>query len=46
MELTKNELFEISGGEVSWGFVAGIAAAIVYIIGCVSGFTNPNRCNN
>lgn len=46
MELTKNEMNKIVGGGVSWGLVAGIAAAVVYIIGCVSGFTNPSRCHN
>ena len=46
MELTKNEMYSVVGGGVSWGLVAGIAAAIVYIIGCVSGYSNPSRCNN
>ena len=46
MELTQKEMSKISGGGVSWGLVAGIAAAVVYIIGCVSGYTNPNRCHN
>lgn len=46
MELTQKEMYKISGGGVSWGIVAGIAAAVIYIIGCVSGYTNPNRCHN
>ena len=46
MELTKNEMNKIVGGGGSWGVVAVIAAAVVYIIGCVSGFTNPSRCHN
>ena len=45
MELTEREMHEISGG-ISWGIVAGIAAALVYVVGCFSGYTNPNRCNN
>lgn len=45
MELTEKQMYEIEGG-VSWGVIAGIAAAIVYAIGCFSGYTNPSRCNN
>ncbi|MBQ8219219.1 MAG: class IIb bacteriocin, lactobin A/cerein 7B family [Bacilli bacterium] len=45
MELTERQMYEVNGG-ISWGIVAGIAAAIVYIVGCLSGYTNPNRCNN
>lgn len=46
MELTQKELYQVEGGGVSWGVIAGIAAAIVYVIGCFSGYTNPTRCNN
>ena len=45
MELTSRELKEIDGG-VSWGLITGIAAAVVYLIGCFSGYTNPSKCNN
>lgn len=45
MELNQKEMLQIEGG-VSWGIVAGIAAAVVYLIGCFSGYTNPNRCSN
>ena len=45
MELTKKEMQEIDGG-VSWYVISGIGAAITYIIGILSGFTNPTRCNN
>lgn len=45
MELTKEELREINGG-ANWCLIAGIAAAVVYLIGCFSGYTNPNKCNN
>lgn len=45
MELTKTEMYDIEGG-VSWGLIAGIAAAVVYIIGCFNGYTNPNKCSN
>ena len=45
MELTNNEMRKISGG-VAWGVIAGIASALIYIIGCFSGYTNPSRCSN
>ena len=46
MILTDKEMKKIDGGAVSWGIVAGVAAAIVYLIGCFSGYTNPTKCNN
>ena len=45
MELTQKEMYQVEGG-VNWSIVAGIAAAVVYVIGCFSGYTNPSRCNN
>ena len=45
MELTKHEMYEVTGG-VSWAVVSGVIAGIIYIIGVVSGYTNPTRCNN
>lgn len=45
MELTEKQMHEVSGG-VSWGIIAAIAAGLVYIIGGLSGYTNPSRCNN
>lgn len=45
MELTNKEMYEIDGG-VSWGVLAAIGAAVVYVIGCFSGYTNPTRCSN
>ena len=45
MELTDREMHEVSGG-VAWGVIAGIASALIYIIGCISGYTNPSRCSN
>lgn len=44
MELTNQEMLKISGG--SWYVIAGIGAALTYIIGVLSGLTNPSRCNN
>lgn len=46
MELTEKQMYQVVGGGVSWGIVAGIAAAVVYVIGFFSGYTNPTRCNN
>ena len=46
MELNKQEMNNITGGGISWGIVAGVAAAIVYVIGVLGGITNPNRCRN
>ena len=46
MNLTKEEMCNVSGGGVSVGLIAGICAGIVYLIGALSGYTNPNRCNN
>ena len=45
MELTTKQMKEIDGG-VSWTLLTGIAAAVVYLIGCFSGYTNPDKCNN
>lgn len=45
MELTNKEMYQVTGG-VNWGIIAGIAAAVVYIIGCFSGYSNPTKCSN
>mgnify|MGYP000584505847 FL=1 len=45
MELNEKEMYQVNGGIV-WGVVAGLAAALVYIVGCFSGYTNPSRCSN
>ena len=46
MELRKEEMYEVNGGAVSAGVIAGICAGIIYLVGVLSGYTNPNRCNN
>ena len=46
MKLTKDEMLKISGGGVSWYVISGIGAALTYIIGIISGYTNPSHCNN
>ena len=45
MELTEHEMYKVSGG-VSWTVVSAIAAGVIYVIGVISGYTNPTRCNN
>lgn len=46
MELNKNELESVCGGAISWGIVGCIGGVIAYLIGVLSGYTNPTRCNN
>lgn len=42
-KLNNLELSNIKGGGV--GFViAGIAAGIIFLIGVISGYANPNKC--
>lgn len=45
MELTEKQMHQIEGG-ASWGVIAGIAAAVVFVVGFFSGYTNPSRCSN
>lgn len=45
LELTNKEMYEINGG-ASWGVIAAIASCLVFIVGALSGYTNPSRCNN
>ncbi len=43
-QLTDNELMEINGGSFIKGSLIG--GGIIFIIGMLSGFVNPNKCNN
>jgi len=45
MELNEKQMHEVVGG-ASWTVASAIVAGIIYIIGVVSGYTNPTRCNN
>ena len=45
MELTETEMQKINGG-ISWYVIGGIGAVLAYLIGVLSGFTNPSQCNN
>ena len=45
-KLENKELKEITGGiGIGW-IIGGIAAGLTFIIGVISGYTNPNKCNN
>jgi lactobin A/cerein 7B family class IIb bacteriocin len=46
MELSKQEMNYVTGGGISWGIVACVDAAVIYLIGCLGGITNPSRCSN
>lgn len=43
MQLTNNELLEISGGGFS--IITGIGALITFIIGFVDGYIKPSKCD-
>ena len=45
MELTEKQMKTINGG-VAWALITGIGTAVVFVIGILSGYTNPSRCNN
>lgn len=43
-KLTEQELTLIEGGAISFGLIAGIAAAVTFLIGVVDGIVRPLRC--
>ncbi len=43
MKLNENELMAIAGGG-GYGIIAGIGAAVAFLISVVDGFLNPIRC--
>lgn len=43
-KVNEKELETVEGG--GWGLVAGIIAAVTFIIGVIDGYTNPIKCNN
>lgn len=45
MELNEKQMNQVSGG-ANWLIISGIASAVVYLIGLISGYTNPTKCNN
>lgn len=44
-KLNSEELLNVNGGAIRWGVIAGIAAAVTFIIGIIDGFVRPLRCN-
>jgi len=47
LELTQEEMLKVDGGfKISMGVIAGIGAAIVFVIGLIDGYINPNKCSN
>lgn len=44
-ELSQKELKNISGGAVSWKFLAAVPLAISLIAGIIDGYLRPLKCN-
>ncbi len=44
--LNHAEEADIFGGGFSGWAIAGIAAGIVFLLGCFNGYTNPEKCHN
>lgn len=42
--LNEVELKNINGGSISIGAVIGISALVVFAIGVIDGFVNPDKC--
>ena len=41
MELSKNELVDITGGAFKYGIAIGIGAVITFLIGVIDGYLRP-----
>ena len=39
------EMYEITGGAVKWGLIAGLGALASFMIGVYDGWVNPKKCN-
>ena len=44
--LEENELYEVNSGGVSVGLISAIIAGVIFLIGAVEGYVNPQKCNN
>lgn len=42
-KLNNIEMTNITGGGIGW-ILTGIGAGIIFIIGVISGYVNPNKC--
>ena len=45
-EVSKQELKQITGGGLSLLGGIGIVGGIIFLIGVVEGFVNPEKCND
>ncbi len=45
MELTTEQLMEISGGGINMGVYLAIGGLITFIIGVIDGYLRPLSCN-
>ncbi len=43
-DLTNDKLEKINGGELTFLGAVGIIVAIVFIVGVIDGFVNPQKC--
>ena len=46
MELNETEMMKINGGSISIELISIIGGIVTFILGTISGYTNPNKCNN
>ena len=44
INLKNNELRNITGGGISWGAAALIAAGVTFIVGIIDGYVRPLAC--
>ena len=42
--LSKTELKDINGGGISVGVALGIGAIVIFAIGVIDGYVNPEKC--
>ncbi len=44
--MSKNELLAVTGGGISLSALAGIGAAITFLIGVIDGYLRPTKCES
>ncbi len=44
--LTEEETLCVKGGGISGWAIAGLAAGIIFLLGCFNGYTNPEKCHS
>ena len=45
MKLNDEEMKKVYGGAIPWEAVAAGVGIIAFLIGLISGITNPSKCN-